>query len=68
MDFETFNKAAITIANAQCIIADAAFFRVSVGRSLAEYIMTGWPFLTASADVKEIEIEGNYILCEFPSQ
>ena len=64
VDFKTFNKAAIAIANAECIIADAAFFQVSTGKSLAEYIMTGCHFLIASSDVKEIGIEGNYILCE----
>lgn len=66
VDFKTFSKAAIAIANAECIIADAAFFRVSVGKSLAEYIMTGCNFIIASTDLKEIEIEGNYILCELP--
>lgn len=64
VDFKTFNKAAIAIANAECIIADAAFFRISAGKSLAEYITTGCHFLIASTDVKKIEIEGNYLQCE----
>lgn len=66
VDFKTFNKAAIAIANAKCVIADAAFFQISAGRSLAEYITTGCHFLIASTDIKKIKMGSNYLQCELP--
>ena len=64
ISFKTYNSAALTIADAKCVVADPAFFLISVGLSLMDYVKSTVPLFILSSG-KKIEIEGdNCIKCE----
>lgn len=64
IEVSTYNKAALAIANAICVIADSTFLTISVGRSLASYIMSECPFFITAFDNKPLDMEANFTICD----
>ena len=67
VNFNLYNAAAMSISNAECIIADADFFTLSVGRELQKYISSTCTLIVSTSNTNMPKIDGTYIECELPS-
>lgn len=67
VDFKLYNAAAMLISNAKCIIADADFFALSVGRELQKYISSICTLIVSTSNTNTPKIDGTYIKCKLSS-
>lgn len=65
-EIKKYNNAAMTLVNANCVVADASFFQVSIGISLADYIRSETPIIISAIERVEINIGDNYTMCGLP--
>lgn len=61
---KTYHRAAMSIVNALCIVADVNFFKISVGRSLLKYVPTECGFYILSTETVRPPMETDYVVCE----
>ena len=55
------------ISNAECIIADADFFALSVGRELQKYISSICTLIVSTSNTNTPKIDRTYIECKLSS-
>ena len=67
VDFKLYNAAAMLISNAECIIADADFFALSVGRELQKYISSICTLIVSTSNTNTPKIDRTYIECKLSS-
>lgn len=68
IDFKLYNTAAMLIANAECVIADADFFKLSIGKKLREYIPSRCAFMISASSTSLPKSDSDYIECDLPSK
>ncbi len=64
VDVKTYNQAAITIANANCVVIDPNFIKLSVGKSLTNYISSTCRVVALGLESVELPLDIKFSHCK----
>lgn len=60
VDIKTYNQAALSIAQAECVVVDPYFMELSVGKSLINYISSTCKIILLGIEIVDLPLDNKY--------